>query len=153
MSCASFDSCICDVGLEDRSLFPVAEAAAAKLGEVNVLHVAVEVDEEKVLLLLVAEFGCDEDDGSESVAVDGEGLLLVDFFILALVSMSCRGGPGRNVSLSETPGFKVLGFVGRPCGMVSSRERGLAGRPFPPFPTKLLSFVAEVIAAAACNIG
>ena len=42
--------------------------APALVGEINVLHVAVEVDEEKVLLLLVAEFGCEEDDGSESVA-------------------------------------------------------------------------------------
>lgn len=152
MSCVNFGSCSIDMGFEESSLLAVAGTAAAKLGEVNVLHVAVEVDEENVLLLLVAEFGCEEDDGSESVAVDGEGLLLVSLCTLVLVSISCRGGPGRNVSLSETLCFIVLGFVGRPCGMVSSRERGFAGRPPPPFPTKLLSFVAEVIAAAAYHI-
>ena len=148
----SFGSCCKDIGFEECSLLRAAGAVAAKLGEVNVLHVAVEVDEEKVLLLLVAEFGCEEDDGSESVAVDGEGLLLVVLSILVLVSISCNGGPGRNVSLLGTLAFIVLGFVGRPCGMGSSRERGFAGRPFPPFPTKLLSLVAEVIAAAAYHI-
>ena len=49
----------------------VSGSAPAEVGEVSVLHVAVDVDDEKVLLLLVAEFGCEEEDGSESVAEFG----------------------------------------------------------------------------------
>ena len=118
------------------------------------LHVAVDVDEEKVLLLLVAEFGSDEEDGSESVAelgweIEGEGLLPIPLLAAAFVSMSCKGGPGRKVSFSGAVGFNVFGFVGSPCGMESSLDRGFAGRPCPAFPTKLLSFAEEVIAAAA----
>ena len=77
-ACAACELCLAFAG--------ILSFALAVAGETSVLHVAVDVEEEKVLLLLVAELGCEDDDCSESVAEVGRDVSRDES--LAFVSIS-----------------------------------------------------------------